>query len=135
MEALTTTSVSTSLATSWGGALFPTLADLLFITLLVWMFLGNGGKTMLGDGDTGWHIRTGDYILDHHAVPHNDIFTFTRPAARWYAWEWLSDVIFSALHRAWGLKAVALLAGILVCGTATVLFGQMLSSGGNIFFS
>jgi hypothetical protein len=135
MGALTTTSVSTNSATSWAGVLFPTLADFLFITLLVWMFLGNGGKTMLADGDTGWHIRTGDYILDHHAVPHNDIFTFTRPAAQWYAWEWLSDVIFSALHRGWGLKAVALLAGILVCCTATVLFGQMLSSGGNIFFS
>ncbi len=99
------------------------------------MFLGGGSKTMLGDGDTGWHIRTGDYILEHHAVPHSDIFSFTRPAAPWYAWEWLSDVIFSTLHRVWGVKAVALLAGILVCGTATVLFGQMLWGGGDIFFS
>src|SRR5580693_3835190 len=99
MEAVTTTCVPTSPATSWAGVLFPSLADFLFVTLLVWMFLGGGGKTMLADGDTGWHIRTGDYILEHHAVPHSDIFSFTRPAAPWYAWEWLSDVIFSTLHR------------------------------------
>ena len=135
MESVTTTCVPTSSTTSWAGVLFPTLADFLFVTLLVWMFLGGGGRTMLADGDTGWHIRTGDYILEHHAVPHQDIFSFTRPASSWYAWEWLSDVIFSNLHHAWGVKAVALLAGVLICCTATVLFGQMLWNGGNIFLS
>jgi hypothetical protein len=99
------------------------------------MFVGGGGKTLLSDGDTGWHIRTGDYILEHHAVPRQDIFSFTRPAEPWYAWEWLSEVIFSTLHRAWGVKAVSMLAGLLVCSTATVLFGQMLWSGGSLFLA
>jgi hypothetical protein len=135
METLTPTSVTTNPAISWVGALFPSLPDFLFVTLLIWLFAGGGGKGLLADGDTGWHIRTGDYILAHHAVPHKDIFSFTRPDAPWYAWEWLSDVIFSALHQAWGVKGIAFLAGVLVCGTAAVLFSQMLWSGGDIFFS
>src|SRR5579862_7188823 len=110
----------------WARILLPSLPDFLFLALLLWLFAAGGANGLLADGDTGWHIRTGDYILAHHAVPHKDIFSFTRPDAPWYAWEWLSDVIFSALHQAWGVKGIAFLAGVLVCGTAAVLFSQML---------
>ena len=63
----------------------PSLADFFFAALLAWLFLGGGGKTLLGDGDTGWHIRTGDYILANHTVPHKDLFTFTKPEEAWFA--------------------------------------------------
>jgi hypothetical protein len=115
--------------------LVPSLPDFLFGTLLLWGFFSGGGKALLGDGDTGWHIRTGDYILERHTVPHKDIFTFTRPDAPWFAWEWLTDVVFSGLHQIWGVKAVALLAGVIFCTTATLLFCHMLWSGGNIFLA
>jgi hypothetical protein len=135
MEAVTTTSVPSTSAASWAGALSPSLTDFFFAALLAWLFLSGGSKGLLGDGDTGWHIRTGDYIREHRAVPHKDIFTFTKPDEPWFAWEWGSDLIFSTLHQIWGVKAVALLAGVLVCATATILFRHMLSTGGNIFFS
>ena len=135
MQALTTTTVPTAKAHSWAGMLLPSLTDFFFGALLLWLFLGGGGKSLLGDGDTGWHIRTGDYILEHHAVPRKDIFTFTRPNEPWFAWEWLSDVIFARIHQVWGLKGIVLMAGVLLCLTATVLFCHMLWSGGNLFFS
>ena len=47
---------------------------------------------MLGDGDTGWHIRTGEWILAHGQVPRQDMFSFTKPGEPWFAWEWLWDV-------------------------------------------
>ncbi len=89
----------------------------------------------MGDGDTGWHIRTGDYVLEHHTVPHKDIFTFTRADEPWFAWEWLTDVLFAKVHRIWGLKSIALLAALVLCCSATVLFCHMLWSGGNIFLA
>src|SRR5206468_9836099 len=107
----------------------PSLADCFFAALLAWLFLGGGGKMLLSDGDTGWHIRTGDYILEHHEVPRKDLFTFTKPDEPWFAWEWLTDVAFAGLHRAWGLKAVSLLAGIALIGAATLVFCRMLWSG------
>src|SRR5204862_6183208 len=105
----------------WAGLLTPSLTDIFFAGVLLWFFLCGGGKALLGDGDTAWHIRTGDYILQNHAVPHQDIFTFTRPDAPWFAWEWLSDVLFSKVHSAWGVKSVALLAGCALCAMARVL--------------
>jgi len=44
--------------------LIPSLSDWVFITLLGWLFFfAAGAASLLGDGDTGWHIRAGDYIL------------------------------------------------------------------------
>jgi hypothetical protein len=132
---LTTTSVPTAPVHSWAAMLLPSLTDFFFGALLLWLFMGGGGKSLLGDGDTGWHIRTGDYVLEHHAVPQKDIFTFTKPNEPWFAWEWLCDVIFSRIHLAWGLKGIVLLAGVLLCLTATILFCHMLWSGGNLFLA
>ncbi len=132
---MTVSSAPTASASSWAGALLPSLSDFFFIALLVWLFVGGGGKSLLGDGDTGWHIRTGDYILATHAVPRADIFSFTKPNEPWFAWEWLADIIFSKLHLTWGVRGVAFLAGVLICSMATVLFCHMLWSGGNLFFS
>jgi hypothetical protein len=66
-----------------------------------------GMKSLLGDCDTGWHIRTGEWILAHHRVPFHDIFSFTKPNSVWYAWEWLSDVLFAWLHAHGGLRTIA----------------------------
>src|SRR6266700_2986452 len=111
MQVLTTTEeISAKSVGGWAGILTPSLTDIFFAAVLLWLFIGGGGKLLLSDGDTGWHIRTGDYILQNHAIPHKDIFTFTQPDAPWFAWEWLSDVMFSQVHHAWGVKGVALLA-------------------------
>src|SRR4030088_3032576 len=97
MQAVTTTSAPTTPANSWTGMLLPSLTDFVFATLLLWLFAGGGAKTLLGDGDTGWHIRTGDYILERYTVPQKDIFSFTRPNEPWFAWEWLSDILFARI--------------------------------------
>ena len=42
--------------------------------------LWRGGLAGTAAGcDAGWHIRTGEYILDHHAVPHQDLYSFSKP--------------------------------------------------------
>ncbi|HEY1342881.1 MAG TPA: hypothetical protein VGF59_35505, partial [Bryobacteraceae bacterium] len=48
----------------------PSMPDLFFAALLA-AVLGHAGATesLLADGDTGWHIRTGEYILATGAVP------------------------------------------------------------------
>ena len=50
--------------------LLPSLTDFAFLMPIVFLFgRMDGVKTLLGDCDTGWHIRTGEWILAHHAVP------------------------------------------------------------------
>jgi hypothetical protein len=103
--------------------LLPSLTDVAFILPLVLLFGRlDGVKTLLGDGDTGWHVRTGQWILAHHAVPHKDLFSFTKPDAPWFAWEWLWDVAFAWLHMHGGLAAVVVVSILLICLTSALLF-------------
>src|SRR5207302_2774682 len=106
MQALTITASSSTPRVGWVSVLIPSMCDVFFGALLVWLFVGGAGKALLGDGDTGWHIRTGEYILSHHQVPRQDIFSFTTPNAPWFAWEWLSEIILASIHNLWGLKGV-----------------------------
>jgi hypothetical protein len=119
--------------TAW---LRPSLADLLLVSLVAWLFVaGQGWTVLLADGDTGWHIRAGDWILQTRSVPTRDIFSFTREGQPWYAWEWLSDVIFAVVHRHWGLAGVAALAGCVLALAAQVLLRHMLWRGANAVVS
>ncbi|MGB7758439.1 MAG: hypothetical protein WBL61_01345 [Bryobacteraceae bacterium] len=103
--------------------LLPSLADFAFLMPIVFLFGHMKGLgTLLADGDTGWHIRTGEWILAHHAVPYRDLFSFSKPGGVWYAWEWLSDVIFAGLNRIGGLAAVSLFAVVLLGVIFTLVF-------------
>src|SRR5690242_11226257 len=98
--------------------LLPSLEEIIFAVTLLFLFLfGQGGSVLLGDSDTGWHIRTGQWILQHLAVPRQDLFSFSKPGGEWFAWEWLSDVLFALAHRYAGLAGVVLLAGLLIALT------------------
>ncbi len=101
----------------------PSLTDVAFCMPLVFMFTTfYGARALLSDADTGWHIRTGEWILANHRVPRADIFSFTKPGSAWFAWEWLSDVIFASLHQVWGLAGVVLLGMLLLCCSSALLF-------------
>src|SRR5262245_47481883 len=105
------------------GRWMPTLLDFLFLSLLIWMYAAgpSGWSGLLVDCDTGWHIRTGDYILQTHTVPKHDIFSFSKPGGEWFAWEWLSDILFAWLNSLAGLKAVVLLTALVVTSSAAIL--------------
>lgn len=94
----------------------PTHADVLFVAIMTWTFVAGGfGMTgLLMDGDTGVHIRIGDWIREHGAIPHQDLFGFSKPHSEWFAYEWLAGVIFSLANSAAGLKGVTLMAATLL---------------------
>jgi len=74
----------------------PSLPDIFFVVLLVSAFAQPAGlSALLTDGDTGWHIRTGELVLASGQAPLVDHFSFTRAGQPWFAWEWLSDVILA----------------------------------------
>ncbi len=119
----------------WARLLVPSLSDLFFLAVLIWLFAGSsaGWQGLLADADVGWHIRTGEYILDHHTVPRTDLYSFSKPGAPWYAWEWGVDVIDATLHRAAGLKGVVLLAGVIIAFFATTLVRRMIWRNVHLF--
>src|SRR3954452_10987904 len=103
--------------------LLPSLADFAFLMPVAFLFgRMNGVHTLLSDCDTGWHIRTGEWIIANGWVPMRDIFSFSKPGAPWFAWEWLSDVLFAWLNSVDGLRAVLLVTIGLICATFTLLY-------------
>jgi hypothetical protein len=122
---------------AWRRWLQPSLFDVLLVAVPFWFFnLADGGLGLvLADGDTGWHIRTGQWILEHKQFAYRDLFSFSRQGEPWFAWEWLSDVFLALLHQAAGLQAVALfgmVAGALYCG---IVFRHMIWRGVNLWIA
>jgi len=112
----------------------PSLLDCLLLALLVWLigYTASGGAAgLLQDAGTGVHIRIGDLILRRHAAPRWDVFSFTYGGRPWYAWEWLSGVLFSALNRMAGLKGIVLFSAVLITATMGIVVRHMLLRGAN----
>jgi hypothetical protein len=124
------------LSKAWARMVIPSFSDLFFLAAMAFLFMGAYGWTgLLADGDAGWHIRTGEYILDHHSVPYQDLYSFSKPGSPWYAWEWGSDIIYASLFRAFGLKGVVLLAGLLIAFFATTLVRRTIRRGTHLFIA
>ena len=99
----------------------PSVEDVLFLTLLLWLF-GSYGLGLLRDADTGMHIQTGEYILDHMTVPREDLFSYTKTDEPWVVHSWLSAVLFAMAHRWLGLSGVAFLSAFTISLTFLLLF-------------
>src|ERR1051325_10351663 len=104
----------------------PRIPELLFAAVIMWLFASSEGWTvLLADGDTGWHIRNGERILDTRSVSRTDPFAFGSAGHDWFAWEWLAGLWFALLFRAAGLKAVAVFCGILIAASVAILYRHM----------
>jgi hypothetical protein len=77
------------------------------------------GSGRMSDNSFFWHLRTGEYILDH-GIPHHDIFSFTAPGTSWVAQSWLAEVTYGILDRTVGPYGIQVFIG-LVAATVAVL--------------
>jgi hypothetical protein len=116
----------------WLQWVLPSFADLFFLVLLCMLALSPLSAALLRDGDTGWHIRSGQQILLTHAVPRTDLFSYTRQGEPWCAWEWMYDVVAAAIHHVSGLNGVVLLTAAVISSTFALLFRFVLRRSGNL---
>ncbi|HLJ18298.1 MAG TPA: hypothetical protein VKV15_27655, partial [Bryobacteraceae bacterium] len=101
----------------------PSLTDLAFLMPIIFLFARlQGAKTMLGDGDTGWHIRIGEWMMAHGRVPDKDFFSFTKAGQPFYAWEWLWDLCFAWIYHHGGLATVVAASIVVLSVTFALLF-------------
>jgi hypothetical protein len=112
----------------------PSIADMLFISILMYLlFIGYQG--LLADGDTGYHIRAGEIIIDSFTIPRHDMFSYHTPQIPWTAHEWLSEVLMASLHRLFGLSGVLIFFALLISFIYYLLFRIIRTYGGNIVIS
>jgi hypothetical protein len=58
------------------------------------------------DPDIWWHLRTGEWILQHHAVPQTDPFSGPLAGKPWQAYSWLFELIVIKLFHGYGLAGM-----------------------------
>jgi hypothetical protein len=114
--------------------LVPSLTDLLFCIIFLALSFWTGSG-LLGDGDTGYHVRAGQYILDTLSVPRQDIFSFHAPPIPWTAHEWLSEVIMALAHRWAGLSGVVAFFALILAATMALLFAALRRGGANVLLA
>ncbi len=69
--------------------------------------------------DIWWHLKTGQYILEHWTLPDLNLYSFTAPEHPWLPHEWLSEVVFYLLYAGLGFRGLILLGIVLnavACG-------------------
>ena len=105
------------------------------VTLFYCLFLFQGYQKLFRDSDAGWHIRTGEAILNTGTLPRTDPYSFTQGGKPWYAWEWLSDVAVGRIHQALGLKGVALFYAAAIAAGVWLWFRLHWALGGNFLIA
>jgi hypothetical protein len=60
----------------------------------------------ISDPDIWWHLRTGEWILAHRAVPFTDPFSSFGLGKPWVAYSWLFDVLTASAFARFGLLAI-----------------------------
>lgn len=82
------------------------------------------------DTDTWWHLRSGQWILEHRSVPKSDIFSSTRLGETWRgpSASSLSQVTLYSLYKVGGPGALNMWVALIV--TASFIFIYFTLSGG-----
>src|SRR6516162_10582715 len=83
------------------------LDGLLLLLLVAVAFLL--GCYEMGDTDVWWHLRGGQWILEHGRVPDLDPFTFGSADKPWVDIHWSYEVILVLAYRAGGASALVFL--------------------------
>jgi hypothetical protein len=102
-------------------AILPDLAGIWGIVIFLTLTAVAGSKA-LKDGDTLWHIKMGQVMLERGEVLKHDLFSHTVYGQPWHAHEWLSEIIMAGLHGWAGLPGVTIFFFALVGLTFTLLF-------------
>ena len=78
---------------------------------------------LLWDGDTLWHIATGDWMIAHHQIVRADPFSFTVPGHPWTNLEYLSELVMAPIYAAGGWSGIHIGFG-LALGATTWIQGE-----------
>lgn len=92
----------------------------LCIGAIVYVFFLGIGDIMLRDSDTLWQIKIGQWILEHRALPYNDIYSFTRAGEAWISSSWLSQVLFALVYEPSNWSGPVILTSLAIGATAAI---------------
>lgn len=99
---------------------------MIFLLLMAWQV---DNSTPFNDPDTGWHIKAGEWMIEHGKLPRADIWSFTAGDTVWYNISWLFDVVIASLHNLGGLPLLFILTAITYSAIGAMLAQSSLRKG------
>jgi hypothetical protein len=115
--------------------LLPSTADLFFLALAFSVPLGFTARPFAADSVVGYQIRVGSDILAGHQLLLRDRYSLTMAGQPFVPYEWLSEVIFAPVHQVGGLASVAVITGIVVGLTYSLVTVFLRYSGADSLFA
>ncbi|HXY00849.1 MAG TPA: hypothetical protein VEI54_07995 [Candidatus Limnocylindrales bacterium] len=77
------------------------------------------------DYDIWWHLKVGDWILDHAALPHTGILSRTAANLPWVAYSWGYEVLLSRAYAWFGLMGIGICGVVLTLGVALSIYWML----------
>jgi hypothetical protein len=66
------------------------------------------------DPDFGWHMKTGELILQTQAVPDLNIYDYTLAGTHWVEHEWLTDIFIYLVYHNFGYIALSICFALII---------------------
>jgi hypothetical protein len=82
-------------------------------------------KLCVIDNDIWWHLKVGDWIVEHLAVPHTGILSRTAASRPWVAYSWGYEVLMSFAYRWGGIIGIGLYGTLLTVLVAYAVYWML----------
>lgn len=92
-------------------------------------------KLSVIDLDIWWHLKTGDWIVEHAAVPHNGLFTWTAANHPWVAYSWGYEILLSRAYAWFGLIGLGIYGTLLTLGVAYSVYWMLRRLSGRFWLA
>jgi hypothetical protein len=76
-----------------------------------------------------WHIRVGDWILEHQAFPRTDPFTWSYAGRPWIPQQWGAEIVMSVAHLLGGFDALLMGMSALLALVAAMVVVRFVDAG------
>lgn len=82
-------------------------------------------KLSVIDNDIWWHLKVGDWIIAHAAVPHTGILSRTAATRPWIAYSWGYEVLMSLSYRWMGIVGMGVYGTLLTLAVAAAVYWML----------
>lgn len=80
------------------------------------------GMKQLREPDIWWQLLSGRWMLEHGAITHSDVFSYTMTGKPWINVKWLYEVVIALFEKALGPECVLLLQSIINLAIIVLLY-------------
>lgn len=101
-----------------------------FLTAFFCVFIFLNFFRPLDIEDVWWHLKTGEWIVTHGQVPHQDLFPFGQEQTPWIFTQWLGSSILYLVYEFTGLLGLKIFRALFFTGVLLVFFRYALKRTG-----